>query len=129
MKTSSMFNRLRSITTMALVALLAASTCLVPLASAQQGSHYSLTVVNSSVYDIEHVYFSPSDSNYWGPDQLGLYTIDSGHRFTFTNIRPGEYDIKFVDEDGDSCILRHQNVFQNLSWNLTTSWLLQCEFR
>lgn len=25
--------------------------------------------------------------------------------FTLTGIRPGEYDIRFVDEDGNSCTL------------------------
>jgi len=54
-------------------------------------------------------------------------TIRSGSSFTLTDIHPGEYDIRFVDEDGDSCTLAKRNIFQDLSWRLTDSWLLNCE--
>jgi hypothetical protein len=113
----------RSISTALVLAALA-----MPNIASAQGSRYSLTLSNTSGYAIENLYLSPSDSNDWGTDQLGDNTIEDGRRFILTSIRPGEYDIKFVDEDGDVCVLNHKNIFQNLSWQLSNSWLLNCEF-
>ena len=115
-----------------IAAILAVSMILLgsilPSPVSAQGSRYSLTIVNDSSFDIERLYVSSSDFGVWGPDQLGLRVLRSGDTFTLTGIKPGEYDIKFVDQDGDTCILRYQ-VFRNLSWRLTNSWLLGCESR
>src|SRR5262245_19279036 len=102
---------------------------LLPFPAFAEGSRYSLSVTNRSGLTIERMYFSSSERREWGPDQLRRDTIPSGSTFTLTGIRPGEYDIKFVDEDGDSCILRKENIFDNTSWELSQSWLLNCEFR
>ena len=123
-----MFNRSHRLVAMILAILTAFVGCVPNVANAQ-GSHYSLTLVNTSGYNIEHLYLSSSDTDRWGPDQLGRHTLESGGSFTLTDIRPGEYDIKFVDEDGDTCIVPHKNVFHNLSWELSQSWLLSCEAR
>jgi uncharacterized protein (DUF2141 family) len=121
-----MSNRSSRITALTLAIVTALVSC-IPAPATAQGSRYSLTLVNRTGYAIEQIYISPSDTNDWGSDQLGRRILVSGSSFTFTNIRPGEYDIKFVDEDGDTCKLSHQNVFNNLSWELSQSWLLSCE--
>jgi hypothetical protein len=113
----------------ALATLVALATCIAPFPVSAQWNHYSLTVTNASSYGINRIYLSPSDDNNWGPDQLGRNVIGAGRTFTLTGIRPGEYDVRFVDEDGDSCILKNQNMFTNISWRLTNTWLLNCEFR
>jgi len=117
----------RAFATLATLVLFA--TCVIPLPVSAQGNHYSLKLSNASSFGIDRIFLSPSDRNEWGPDQLGSNVIGAGQTFTLTGIRPGEYDIMFVDQDGDSCVLKNQNMFTNLSWRLTNSWLLNCEFR
>ncbi|HMF57107.1 MAG TPA: hypothetical protein VK619_12265 [Pyrinomonadaceae bacterium] len=96
-----------------------------PAAKAQR--RYALAITNSSKYDIHRIYMSSSEDRSWGPDQLGDYILKTGQSFTINNLVPGEYDVKFVDEDGDECVLKNIQIFKNTSWELTTSWLTRCE--
>jgi hypothetical protein len=63
----------------------------------------------------------------WGPDVLGSTLLTSRSRHTVTGIPTGRYDIKFIDEDGDECVLRSFAIAKDLSWTLSTEWLLSCE--
>lgn len=112
-----------------IVALLASIPATVTNHVEAQGRRYSLRIQNNSRYDIYRLYVSSSDEDRWGPDQLRDDVLETGSAYTLTNIRPGEYDIKFVDEDGDTCILRDIAIFKDTSWVLTTRWLLNCESR
>ena len=88
---------------------------------------YWLKVTNSSRYDIYHMYVSSAEESNWGPDQLSDDVLTTGTSYTITDIVPGEYDIKFVDEDGDECTLSDIAIVKNTSWSLTTAWLTKCE--
>ncbi len=88
---------------------------------------YTLKITNNSRYDIYHLYVSSSEDARWGPDQLSDDVLSTGTSYTITDITPGEYDIQFVDEDGDKCILEDIGIFKNTSWSLTTAWLTNCE--
>ena len=88
---------------------------------------YWLKVTNSSRYDIYHMYVSSAENERWGPDQLADDVLTKGMSYTITDIVPGEYDIKFVDEDGDECTLSDIAIVKNTSWSLTTAWLTKCE--
>jgi hypothetical protein len=88
---------------------------------------HQLSIRNDSRYDVYRIHLSPTQSSNWGRDVLGSTLLESGSRYTITNIPTGRYDIKFVDEDGDECVLRGFSVVNNLSWTLTTDWLLRCE--
>jgi hypothetical protein len=107
--------------------ILGAAIATMPLAANAQGSRYSLTIRNQSRYRIDRLYMSTSDESTWGPDQLGRYVIRPNSQFTLNNIRPGEYDLKLVDEDGDACVIRRVDFFTNKSWTITTSMLVNCE--
>jgi hypothetical protein len=113
--------------TLTLIFLL--SLAALPQTANAQGRRYILRIQNVSRFDIHRIYVSPSDSRNWGPDLLGDDVLRSGSAFTITDIRPGEYDIRFVDEDGDACILNDIAIFRSTSWTLTTAWLLNCEIR
>jgi hypothetical protein len=94
-----------------------------------QGHHYSLKITNASKYDIYHLYLTSSDDRHWGPDQLRDDIIGSdGGSFTLTGLQTAEYDVKFVDEDGDDCVLQNIQITGDTSWTLTTDWLVRCEF-
>jgi len=94
-----------------------------------QSSRWSVRITNASSFDIYSLFVSSSDYENWGPDQLGRRVLRGGGGvFTLTSIRTGEYDVKFVDEDGDACVLRKVLVTKHMTWELTNSWLLRCEF-
>ena len=83
-----------------------------------QGSRYALTVRNRSANPVYRLYVSPSNTERWGPDQLGNRVIFPGNEFTLTNILPREYDLKAVDEYGNEAVRRQINVFSDRSWTL-----------
>ena len=58
---------------------------------------------------------------------LGEYVLKPGFEYTIPDLRPGEYGVKFVDEDGDECTLENVKVFSDKSWSLTNAWLEKCE--
>jgi hypothetical protein len=98
--------------------ILFGAVAMMPLSADAQGSRYGLTVHNRSAYTIYRLYVSRSDENNWGPDQLGRRVIAPGASFTLNNILPGEYDLKVVDQDGDTVVRRGINVFNDKTWTL-----------
>ena len=128
MKPQSFFKyaALNSVRRIALLALfLGGLNIAVSPANAQD--RYSLKIKNSSKYAISRLYVASAEDEKWGPDQLRDDTIDSGETFTLTGLAPAEYNIRFVDEKGDGCVLRKIGVFKDLSWELTTDWLEKCQ--
>ncbi len=119
-----MKNRIRPlILAMSIVALAILAGAL-PVAA--QSSH-SLRIENNTGYDIQILRVSSVSDPNWGRDILGASVLAYGSSFTVTNIPAGYYDIKFVDEDRDVCVLRNVAIFSNQNWDLTEGWLLRCE--
>lgn len=112
---------------MALMILLLTASLITPQSAGAQAHRYRIKLYNHSRYDIHRIYMSSAESNRWGHDLLGDSVLASSNSFTIIEIVPGEWDIKFVDEDGDACILRNVKVFDNLSWSITTDWLVHCQ--
>ena len=96
-------------------------------ATAQRRGHYTLLIENDSRYDIYYLYMSRTLENNWGSDQLGSEVLDSGETFALGGIPAGEYDVKFVDEDDDVCVLNNIAIVHDTEWRLTTNFLLECE--
>lgn len=88
---------------------------------------YTLKITNSSRFDIDEVYISSAEEDDWGEDMLDTDILSTNQYFTIYNIVPGEYDIKFVEGDGDECTLRNIAIFKNTAWIITTKWLEKCE--
>jgi hypothetical protein len=122
------FTRFKSaVAALGCLGILFGAVAVAPLQAKAQGSRYALTVHNQSRYQIDRLFLSASDVDSWGPDQLGQRVIYSYSDFTLTNIRPGEYDIKVVDHQGDGCVIRRVSVFEDKQWTLTDASLLRCE--
>lgn len=95
-------------------------------------NRYSLKIINNSRYQITQLFVSSTENDEWGPDQFGegkSNVLNPGESFTLTDLIPGEYNIKFVDPDGDTCILKDIKIFKNESWSLTSAWLEKCGAR
>jgi hypothetical protein len=87
----------------------------------------SLELENNSSWDIYELYFSEADEAEWGPDQLDDDVVESGDSFTLTDIAKGMYDVKIVDEDGDSCEVSDVDFESSESFELTDELLIGCQ--
>ncbi|MBV8114299.1 MAG: hypothetical protein JO300_06125 [Silvibacterium sp.] len=97
-----------------------------PKQFAAQNSH-TLTIVNRSGFEIDEIHISSVGDRSWERDRLGADVLRSGHKYIFSGILPGYYDIKLIDEDNDSCILKSVFVNNNLTWTLNPPDLVGCE--
>ena len=85
-------------------------------------------IANKSSYAIYHLYLSPSNRRAWGRDQLGRKVIQPGDSYTLRGIPCGLYDIKVVDNDGDSCEIREIPMCRDHThWEMTNDSLLSCQ--
>ncbi|MBK6727818.1 MAG: hypothetical protein IPG63_11230 [Xanthomonadales bacterium] len=85
-------------------------------------------IVNESLWDIHHLYLSSVDDEEWGPDQLGDAVIGSGETFQLRGIPCDDYDVRIVDEDGDSCVVGGVTLCGGKdSWVITDEDLLTCQ--
>ena len=129
MKRHAPFTRNRlssSILWAATFALFISTLAVVPQTTKAQ-NRYSFKVTNNSKWEIHELYISSTEKQGWGKDLLGDYVLKPGYEYTIENIAPGEYGVKFVDEEGDECVLEDIKIFKNQSWSLTTAWLERCE--
>jgi hypothetical protein len=78
-----------------------------------------LELINNSSVAICYLYVSPSDSDEWGPDQLGENTVvDPGATFTLTGIEPGQYDMRVESCEGDSLEEYGLDLTQNFTYTV-----------
>lgn len=93
--------------------------------NSSSGSTVAFTIRNNSQWDIHYIYLSANHSQEWGSDHLGSTILNTGESFTI-NVRPGTYDLKMIDEDGDECIQMDFNINNALSWSFGDSEWLDC---
>ncbi|MCU1290175.1 MAG: hypothetical protein JWN60_2404 [Acidobacteria bacterium] len=90
-------------------------------------NRYSLKITNRSKWDIHEVYVETSENTEdWGKEWLSGRVLKRDTFITITNLKPGEYDVRFIDEGNDECILRNIAINKNTSWAITTAWLEKC---
>ena len=97
-----------------------------PTVASAQDANRIFTVYNDSRYRIDHLYVSPSSSSRWGYDQLGEYDLPTDYHVNVP-VDPGWYDVKVVDQDGDSCVIKDVDFRNGDSWTITNGILLACE--
>lgn len=101
---------------------------LVPLA-ASAASDSSVSIRNGSSFAIHELYLSSTDDEAWGPDQLGMETIEPGKRYKIEDIPCDEYDVRLVDEDGDECVIGGVGLCaDNDVWTIDDEDLLSCQW-
>lgn len=87
----------------------------------------SLALENQSKWEIHELYFAPINETTWGEDQLGDNVIQVGGTFTLTKIAKDDYDVKIVDEDGDSCVIEDVDFRASEHFVITDKILLGCQ--
>jgi CCR4-NOT transcriptional regulation complex NOT5 subunit len=78
----------------------------------------SVNIVNSSNWEIRHVYLQASDQDVWSTDQLGGTVIAPGASFTLNTTCDGT-STKVITEDKDGCFLN-----TTISCDGTTTWTI-----
>jgi hypothetical protein len=73
---------------------------------------YYVKITNQTGYDIEYMYVSPENAKTWQDDVLGQHILDHGETgtVTLTGYSSPIFDIRLVDEDGDSYTFWDFNV-------------------
>lgn len=77
-----------------------------------------LSINNGTGAPIHQIFVSPIDLNQYGPDLLKGHVVRAGEAFALTGLQNGLYDMKVVDEKGQSCILTDVDYFQFLIWTV-----------
>ncbi|MEE4637163.1 MAG: hypothetical protein V2J42_00295 [Wenzhouxiangella sp.] len=77
---------------------------LLSLSSAQAQQNYYVDVTNRTGFTIMYIYVSPGDARSWEDDVLGMDVLLSGstQRVNLYGYRSPIFDIRLVDEDGDT---------------------------
>lgn len=83
----------------------AAAIALLAFATSAAAGQQDFTLINSTGYTLNEVYVSPSKSNDWEEDVLGVDILKDGNRTSITFDRNTDaclWDLKVVYDDGDS---------------------------
>ena len=84
-------------------------------------------VENQTSWEIHEIYFAPTSQDDWGEDHLGEYVLEAGMTLTLTDVSPGKWDIRLVDEDEDVCVLESVHIKSSETWVVTDDDLLGCQ--
>lgn len=97
---------------------------------AQHGGHPGgeRVVHNHTGYAIFHLHLSPTGgAGAFGEDQLRGQTLHNGNHVTLAGVACGRYDLRVVDEDGDACVLRDQDLcHEGVGLTLNSAQLADC---
>lgn len=76
-------------------------------------------MVNDSVWDIKAIYISGTEQNDWHENLLADEVLTAGGGATIVKAVCGTYDIKIVDTDNHTCILKKVEVCSKDKKNIT----------
>lgn len=111
-------------------ALFAGALCALAftIPSAAVAKNATVTVANQSEWVIAQFFLAPTETDEWGPDQLGESVIGKGESFKLTDIPCNTYDVRLVDEDEDECIVEAVDICGGKgTWTITSKDLLACQ--
>ena len=98
-----------------------------PLLSNAHGPATAITIANNSSREIRRVYFSPTNQDNWGPDQLNNLTIPPGGSLTLGEVSCSGTDLKVIAEDQNGCFLYHVVLCnENATWTISNDAVPDC---
>jgi hypothetical protein len=113
-----------------IVCIAVAAAVLLPLLSNARSRPVtsSITVVNSSSWEIRHLYLSAADQDNWGPDQLSDGTVlHTGDSYVLNNVSCDAGQIKVVSEDKNGCFLSAVvSCTADATWTITNNATPNC---
>lgn len=111
------------------IAVLAGVVCTAALlfSVAAQAANSDVVVKNKSDWAIAEFYLAPSETEDWGPDQLGEQIIGTGDTFTLKGVPCDTYDVMLIDEEGDECVVTEVDICTGQGWVIDNDDLLACQ--
>ena len=105
----------------------AALACVSAAAFAASG----IKIVNQSKVDIDHLYTSAPGKNAWGDDLLAGgpdAPLDAGKTYTVEKLTAGTFDLKLVDDDGNTqpCVLKAVKIKAGAPLKITKKMTAAC---
>jgi hypothetical protein len=113
------------LTALASVVVLAVATSV----SANAGTNY-FAYNDTAVTTFTGVYLAPTGTTQWGPNQAlndDDKELDFGERLTLTGLNPGLYDVKLVDQKGQTCIMHRIDLTKETSFEIRDASLAGCK--
>jgi hypothetical protein len=80
------------------------------------------SIVNASSVPLRHLFVSPCGARQWGPDQLSE-SLPPSRLATISGIVPGCYDIQFIVDPWNNCVVAGANLQRSTVWKIT-SWMV-----
>ena len=97
------------------IRLLALAATAVALAAISTGGWAATKMKfwNSTANTITELYLAPTGTDQWGPNQClndDNKSVEADERLLLTDVTPGQYDVKLVDDKGRHCTLHNITV-------------------
>jgi hypothetical protein len=87
----------------------------------------SINVVNSSNWEIRHLYLSAVAEDNWSADQLGGSVLHTGDSFVLDNVTCDSAQIKVISEDKDGCFISQAVACgASATWTITADATPNC---
>jgi hypothetical protein len=77
-----------------------------------------LSIANASSVPLRHLYISPCGAKQWGTDQLSE-SLPPSRLATISGIVPGCYDIQFIVDPWNNCVIAGANLQRSTIWKVT----------
>jgi hypothetical protein len=106
------------------VTYLLAGTCIANAANPRLAL-YNLTART----DFTGVYLAPPGTDHWGPNEALTdkdKSLDSDERLVLKDVTPGRFDLKLVDRQGRTCIIRNIDLAGETSFDIRDEALTDC---
>lgn len=87
----------------------------------------TIQIQNQSSWDIHEVYFAPTSQHDWGDDHLGKQVLKAGMTLSLSDVEPGLWDVRLVDEDEDECVVDAQQISASQTFVIDDEDLLNCQ--
>jgi len=85
-----------------------------------------ISVINESVWEIKAIQVSLADKNEWQENLLQEETLSAGGGAAIAKAVCGVYDIKIVDMDNHTCIIKRTDICNNNTITITDQSLDTC---
>ena len=109
----------------------ALGTVLLVSALTAQGASLKLVLFNMTARsDFPGVYLAPPGTDRWGENQAlndRDKSLDNEERLVLKGVAPGHFDLKLVDRQGRTCIIRNIDLATESSYEIRDEALTDCK--
>lgn len=80
-----------------------------------------IKIKNTTNFDIDEIYLSPTDETHWGEDILDPDEILTPNEVIEVEIDCGTWDVKLVAEDKSTCEIENVSICAAAQWNIVAN--------